>query len=287
MYTRKGLKKFFILSFTGLCCSLGLTFSAKEVASQSGTQAAQYHPVADAPRTPDGKPNLNGIWQALNTADWDLRPHAAGPSPVVAMGAIGAEPPGMGVIDGDDIPYQPWAAAKRKENAAHWLTEDPEVKCFLPGVPRAAYLPHPFQIVQTPKYILMAYEYASASRMIPIASKKEESPVDMWMGDSYGRWEGNTFVVDVTSFNDRTWFDHAGDFHSDALHVVERYTPMGRDVLMYEATIEDSKVFTRPWKISMPLYRHLEKNAQLLEFKCVEFVEEMMYGPLRKQPAAK
>ena len=203
------------------------------------------------------------------------------------MGAIGAEPPGMGVIDDDNIPYQPWAEAKRKENAAHWLAEDPEVKCFLPGIPRATYLPYPFQIVQTSKYVLMAYEYDSASRSIPIASKKEDSPVDTWMGDPYAHWEGDTLVVDVTSFNDRTWFDHAGDFHSDALHVVERYAPVGRDILMYEATIEDAKVFTRPWKISMPLYRHVEKNAQLLEFKCVEFAEELMYGPLRKQPATK
>jgi hypothetical protein len=266
-------------------CLLGLSLVVEETAGQSAAPAIASDSGRAIARTTDSKPNLNGIWQALNTADWDLRAHAAAPSPVVAMGAIGAEPPGMGVIDGDDIPYQPWAAAKQKENAAHWITADPEVKCYLPGIPRATYLPYPFQIVQTPKYVLIAYEYASASRSIPIASKKEESPVDTWMGDSYGRWEGNTLVVDVTSFNDQTWFDHAGDFHSEALHVVERYTPMGRDVLEYEATIEDSKVFTRPWKIRMPLYRHVEKNAQLLEFKCVEFVEEMMYGPLRKRPA--
>jgi hypothetical protein len=271
-----------------VCCVLYLPFSARQLASQTRAKVAEDRPAAyNGPRTPDGKPDLNGIWQALNTADWDLRPHSAGPSPVVAMGAIGAEPPGMGVLEDNDIPYLPLAAAKQKENAANWITLDPDVKCFLPGIPRATYLPYPFQIVQTPKYVLIAYEYASASRSIPIASKKEDSPVDTWMGDSYGRWEGNTFVVDVSSFNDRTWFDHAGDFHSDALHVVERYTPVNRNVLMYEATIEDSKIFTRPWKISMPLYRHVEKNAQLLEFKCVEFAEELMYGPLRKQPASK
>jgi hypothetical protein len=243
-------------------------------------------PVAySGPRASDGKPDLNGIWQTLNTADWDLRAHAAGPSPVPALGAAGAEPPGLSVIEGGEIPYQPWAAAKKKENGEHWLTADPEIKCYLPGVPRATYQPYPFQIVQTPRYVLIAYEFAGASRSIPIAPKKEEAPVDSWMGDSYGRWDGDTLVVDVSSFTEQTWFDRAGDFHSDALHVVERYTPVSRDVLMYEAAIEDPKVFTRPWKISMPLYRHVEKNAQLLEFKCVEFVEELMYGPLRKKAA--
>jgi len=244
--------------------------------------AAGQAPAYKAPRTADGKPNLNGIWQALNTANWDLQAHAARPSPVLALGAAGAVPAGLGVVEGNEIPYQPWAAAKKKENAANWLTADPEVKCFLPGVPRATYMGFPFQIVQTPKIVLMAYEYANASRTIYIDSKAA-SPVDTWMGHSLGRWEGDTLVVDVTSFNDQSWFDRAGNFHSDALHVVERYTPISPDALMYEATIEDPKVFTRPWKISMPLYRRLEKNAQLLEFKCVEFVEELMYGHLRKQ----
>jgi hypothetical protein len=237
------------------------------------------------PRTPDGKPNLNGIWQALNTANWDLEPHHARPSPMLAFGAAGAVPPGPGVVEGDEIPYQPWAAAKKKENAANWLTADPEVKCYLPGVPRATYMPFPFQIVQTPNTIVIAYEYANASRVIPIANEKEESPADMWMGDSLGRWDGDTLVVDVKSFNDRTWFDRAGNFHSEALHVIERYTPIDANAINYEATIEDPKVFTRPWKITMPLYRRLEKNAQLLEFKCVEFVEELMYGHLRKRSA--
>ena len=239
-------------------------------------------PESIAPRTPDGKPNLNGIWQVLNTANWDLEPHQAQPSAVLALGAAGAVPPGPGVVEGNEIPYQPWAAAKKKENGANWLTADPEVKCYLPGVPRATYMPFPFQIVQTAKTVVMAYEYANASRMIPIANEKEKSPAEMWMGDSLGHWDGDTLVVDVKSFNDRTWFDRAGNFHSNALHVIERYTPIDANAIGYEATIEDEKVFTRPWKISMPLYRHLEKNAQVIEFKCVEFVEELMYGHLRK-----
>ena len=239
-------------------------------------------PASREPRTPDGKPNLNGIWQALNTANWDLEPHQAQPSPVLALGAVGAVPPGPGVVEGNEIPYQPWAAAKKKENYTNRLKLDPEIRCYLPGVPRATYMPYPFQMFQTAKQMVIAYEYANASRVIPIANEKEESPADMWMGDSIGRWEGDTLVVDVKSFNDRTWFDRAGNFHSNALHVIERYTPIDAHVMNYEATIEDPKVFTRPWKISMPLYRHVAKNAQLIEFKCVEFVEELMYGHLRK-----
>ncbi len=248
------------------------------------TAAAQARPYK-APRTADGKPDLSGIWQALGTAHWDIEGHAARPGPVVALGAAGAVPAGLGVVEGGEIPYQPWAAAKKKENAGNWLAADPEIKCYLPGVPRATYMPFPFQIVQTPKSILMTYEFASASRVIHMDKPGFESPFDTWMGHSRGRWKGETLVVDVTSFNDQTWFDRAGNFHSDALHVVELYTAIRPDALLYEVTIEDPKVFTRPWKMSMPLYRRLEKNVQLLEFKCVEFVEELMYGPLRKKLA--
>jgi hypothetical protein len=251
----------------------------------SGSPAAGQASGYKAPRTPDGKPNLNGIWQANNTANYDIQPHAAKPSPVLSMGAAGAIPGGLGVVEGDEIPYKPEALAKKKQNAEKWLTLDPEVKCYLPGVPRATYMPFPFQIVQTPKAILMAYEFASASRVIDMSGQPVESPVDSWMGYSSGKWEGETLVVDVTGFNDSTWFDRAGNFHSEQLHVVERYTAISRDALQYEATIEDPQTFTKPWKISMPLYRRLEKNAALLEFKCVEFVEELMYGHLRKQPS--
>jgi hypothetical protein len=195
--------------------------------------AASSAQTYKAPRTVDGKPNLNGIWQAMNTADWDLEGHAAAAGPVASLGAVFARPPGLGVVDGDEIPYLPAALAKKKANQADWVKLDPEVKCYLPGVPRATYLPYPF----------------------------------------------------LTSLMDTTWFDHAGNYHSDALHVVERFTPRSADTLNYEATIEDPKVFSRPWKISMPLYRHVEKNDRLLEYKCVEFAEEIIYGPLRKKPA--
>jgi hypothetical protein len=239
--------------------------------------------VYKAPRTAAGRPDLNGIWQALNTADWDLQAHAAAAGPVPSLAADFAIPPGPGVVDGNEIPYLPAMVEKKKQNFARRFSADPELKCFLPGVPRATYMQYPFQIVQSQKTILISYEYAGAVRSIDMG-KPGPAPIDSWMGWSVGHWEGDALVVDVTGLNDKTWFDRAGNFHSDALHVVERYTPRSSDTLMYEATIEDPKVFSRPWKISMPLYRHVEKNAQLLEFKCVEFAEELIYGPLRKQP---
>jgi len=220
----------------------------------------------------------------MNTADWDLQGHAAAKGPVPALGAVFAVPPGLGVVEGDEIPYLPAAATREKENQVNWVKLDPEVKCYLPGVPRAAYLPYPFQIVQGPQNIMIAYEYASAVRIVNMGAPTK-SPGDSWMGWSNGHWEGETLVIDVTSMNDQTWFDHAGNFHSDALHVVERYTPRSADTLMYEATIEDPRTFSRPWKISMPLYRRVDKNARIMEYKCVEFAEELMYGPLSKKPS--
>jgi hypothetical protein len=238
---------------------------------------------SNIPRTADGHPDLNGIWQAMNTAEWDLEPHTAHAGVMIMPGAEGAEPPGIGVVEGGDIPYLPAALAKKKENFANRLKLDPEVKCFLPGVPRANYMPFPFQIVQSSDPILISYEYDGAVRTI-FMHNPGEAPIDSWMGWSAGHWDGDTLVVDVTGMNDQTWFDRVGDFHSEMLHVTERYTMVSPNIINYEATIEDPMTFSRPWKISMPLYRHVEKNAQLLEFKCVPFVEELMYGNLRKHP---
>jgi len=246
---------------------------------------------------PDGKPDLNGIWQALNEANYDIELHMArpalatrpgpyGPVPaaqVLALGAVGAVPPGPGVVEGGELPYKSEALVQRNQNRENWLAADPEIKCYLPGVPRATYMPYPFQIFQSNQAIFIAYEYAGAVRNIYLKDPGRP-PVDSWMGQSAGHWEGETLVVDVTGFNDQTWFDRAGNFHSDALHIVERYTRTGPDVIQYEATIDDPKVFTRPWKMSMPLYRRQEKNAQLMDFKCVEFVEELIYGKFRKTP---
>jgi hypothetical protein len=248
------------------------------------TFAGQAPAAYRAPRTPDGKPNFNGIWQAMNTANWDVEAHAAGPSLVRELGAIAAVPGGLGIVEGGEIPYRPEALAKKKQNQANRLKLDPEIKCYLPGVPRGMYMPFPFQIIMSQKHIMIISEYASAVRTIYM-SNQTEAPADSWMGWSNGRWEGETLVVDTKGFNDLSWFDRAGNFHSDELHVVERITARSPETLNYEATIEDPKVFTRPWKISMPLYRHVEKNAQLMEFRCVEFVEDLIYGHLRKQPA--
>jgi hypothetical protein len=274
---------------TSIVLALAVGAACAWLASVSALQAPppiQRRPPAAAgyraPRAADGHADLNGIWQAMNTAHWDIQDHAARQGPVVALGAAFSIPAGSGVVEGNELPYQPWAAQKKKENAASWQTLDPEVKCYLPGVPRATYLPYPFQIVQSRNTILMAYEFASASRIVHM-SDVGEAPIDSWMGWSRGRWDGDTLVVDVTGFNDQTWFDRAGNFHSEALHVVERFTRTGPDHLIYEATIEDPKVFTRPWKMSMPLYRRIEKNPQLFEYKCVEFVEELMYGDLKKK----
>ena len=212
-------------------------------------------------RTPDGKPDLSGIWQAVTTASWNIQAHAAEKD----------VPAGLGIVEGNDIPYQPWAAAKRQENYATRATADPERRCYLPGVPRIMYMPYPFQIFQTAQHVAMTFEYTHVVRRIFMNSAHAPGPIEWYMGDSRGRWEGDTLVVDVVHFTEKTWFDRAGNFHSPALHVVERYTPMGPNHIQYEATIEDPKVFTRPWKISFPLYRRLEQNLRILEYECYAF----------------
>jgi hypothetical protein len=245
-------------------------------------QQPAARPAYRAPRAPDGHPNLNGIWQAINTANWDIEAHSAGPSLARDLGAAFAVPAGLGVVEGGELPYKPEALAKKKENYANRLKLDPEIKCYLPGVPRATYQGFPFQIIQGQEHVMLVHEFAGAVRTVYMANQIE-APADSWMGWSNGKWDGESLVVDTRGFNDLSWFDRAGNFHSDALHVVERFTPRSADTLMYEATIEDPNVFTRPWKMSMPLYRRVEPNAQLLEFRCVEFVEDLMYGHLRKQ----
>jgi hypothetical protein len=268
----------------GRFTSVLIVFAAISLAVASGAGQAPRAGGAGyrAPRTGDGRPNLNGIWQALNTANWDIESHAAAPGPTSELGAGYAIPGGLGVVEGE-IPYRPEALAKRKENFANRMKLDPENKCYLPGVPRATYMPFPFQILQSRQHIMIVHEFAGAVRTIYMDNHKE-APADSWMGWSNGRWEGETLVVDTTGFNGQTWFDRAGNFHSDALHVVERFTARSAETLMYEVTIEDPKTFTRPWKMSMPLYRRVERNAQLIEFRCVEFAEDLIYGHLRKKP---
>ena len=228
-------------------------------------------PVYAAPRMPGGEPNLQGIWQALNTAAWDIEDHGA---------RLGV-PAGLGVVEGGGIPYQPWALAQKQKNFESRATADPESKCYGPGVPRITYMPYPFQIVQSKAYVAIIYEYNHHQRFV---NMQGSHPVDIpeWLGDSRGRWEGDTLVVDSINFTDRTWFDRAGNFHSDALHVVERYTRTGPDHIQYEVTLEDPKVFTRPWTMRMPLYRRQEPLAQLLEYPCYENLLLEKFFPGRK-----
>ncbi|HEY7333576.1 MAG TPA: hypothetical protein VH639_01740 [Bryobacteraceae bacterium] len=235
------------------------------------------------PRMADGKPNFNGIWQSMNTANWDLEDHSAQVGPVVAAGAIGAEPAGLGIIEGaGTIPYKSEALKKRNENFKNRAKEDPEIKCYLPGVPRATYIPYPFQITQTNGDILINYSYDTATRVV-LMTKHRDAELDTWMGTNNGHWDGDTLVIDATGFNGRAWLDRAGNFAGDSLHVVERYRMLDANTIDYEATLEDPDTFTKPWKINFPLYRHREKNARLLQFQCVEFVEEFMYGDLSKK----
>jgi len=239
--------------------------------------------AADNPAKIGGKPNMNGIWQAVGSAYWNLEDHSAsGLSNFWQLGAIAAIPAGQSVVQGGTIPYKPEALAQREENRKGWPKTDPEAKCYMPGIPRATYMPFPFAIVQGDGDILFVYEFASANRIVHM-SNHQEPPVDSWMGWSNGRWEGDDLVIEVTGNNDQTWFDRAGNHHGVMLKVTERYKLVDKDHIQYEATIEDPETFERPWKISMPLYRRLDTNVQLLEFKCVEFSEELLYGDLVKK----
>jgi hypothetical protein len=268
--------------YKGLGRSILAAAATAIVLTLSHTPTAGQAPYR-APRTPDGKPNFNGIWQAVNEAYWDIEGHSAGPGRVLALGAADAIVPGLGIVVGGPLPYLPEAAAKKKEHFEKRLSLDPEIKCYLPGTPRAMYMPQPFQIIQGTDHIMMVFQYAGAVRTLYMKDHTE-APADSWMGWSNAKWEGEALVVDTTGFFGQTWFDRAGNFHSDAMHVVERITALGPDHLNYEATVEDPKVFSRPWKMNFPLYRRKEKGAQLLEFRCVEFAEELIYGHLKKQP---
>jgi hypothetical protein len=233
--------------------------SALIAAPQQGSAPRQA-----LPRTADGKPNFEGIWQAAGSAAADLEDHAARFN----------MPAGRSVVAGGEIPYQPWAAAKKSENFQNRQTADPLGKCYMPGVPRIMYLDFPFQIFQTSRAIAMTFEWSLDYRLIYTDGSKHLEDLDSWMGDSRGGWEGDTLVVDVTNHNDKTWLDMAGDFHSGALHVVERYRMTDPNTIQYEATIEDAKVFTKPWTINIPLHRRTDRD-RLFEYVCQAEAEEV------------
>ncbi|HEX4278889.1 MAG TPA: hypothetical protein VHZ74_26220 [Bryobacteraceae bacterium] len=220
--------------------------------SPAQTKASSYKPA----RLADGHPDLNGIWEVRGKVDANLEARVNGKGVIV-------DPP-----DGR-IPYKPEELAKKKQNEKNKATEDPVVKCQMPGVPRLAYVPYPFQIVESANQPVIAFlsQYVHTIRNINMGGEHLDG-LDLWMGDSRGHWDGDTLVIDVADFNDMTWFDEAGSQHSDALHVVERFTRTGPTTISYEATIEDPKVLTKPFRIAMPLMLHTEKNAQVLEYEC-------------------
>ncbi|HEY8519670.1 MAG TPA: hypothetical protein VIN61_06295 [Gammaproteobacteria bacterium] len=245
--------------------------------------ASAENVLTEFPRTADGRPDLSGVWQALNTAHWNLEPHVADYPVLPELGAQLAVPPGLGVVEGGKIPYLPEALAERDRRFANRLAEDPEGKCYLGGVPRSTYMPYPFQIFQGDRDVVIVYQFATGFRRVFVDNHRE-APLDSWMGWSNGHWEGDTFVVEVTGLNGQTWLDRAGNYVSENARIVERYTPIGPNHLRYEATIEDPTVFSRPWTIRMPLYRIVDDGFRLLEFKCEPFAEEKLYGHLRKRP---
>lgn len=235
----------------------------------------------------NGRPNFNGIWQAAGSAHWNLEDHSAEGLPAFwPLGSLAAIPAGRSVVVGGDIPYRPDALAKRDQNRAGWPKTDPEAACYLPGVPRATYMPYPFQIVQGDSDIIFVYSYASANRVVHFEDVRtlDEVPVDMWMGWSNGRWDGDTLVTEVIANDDRTWLDRAGNYHSNGMTVTEQFTLIDPNHIQYEATIDDPNVYMRPWTIALPLYRIIDENAELLEFKCVEFSENLLYGEYLLEP---
>ncbi|HSP68387.1 MAG TPA: hypothetical protein VLN48_11710 [Bryobacteraceae bacterium] len=256
------------MSTTRLAAIAAIILTSALVATAQSTPA----PRETLPRTADGKPNLEGIWQASSTAAADLQDHAAGYNMLA----------GQSVVVGSEIPYQAWAAAKKAENFQNRLKADPLTQCYIPGVPRIMYLEFPFQIFQTQQAVAMAFEWSLDYRLIHTNGSPHPADLESWMGDSRGRWEGDTLVVDVSNYNDKTWFDMAGDFHSDALHVVERYRMTGRDTIQYQATIEDAKVFTRPWTINILLHRRSDRQ-RLFEYVCQAEAEEANGAFMREE----
>jgi hypothetical protein len=218
------------------------------------------------PRTSEGKPDFSGFWQVLNSANWDIEPHNARPG----------TPPGLGIVVDGPLPYRPDALGRRRENWRNRAKQDVDVKCFLPGVPRILYEPYPFMIDQTPTQLMMVFEYANAKRNIYFNTPHPKGPLDFWMGDSRGKWDGDTLVVDATYFNADPWLDRSGNYHSEDLHVVERYQFLTPDHIQYTASLEDPKVFTRPFNISMVLYRHKEANFTILDNECYAFGDRDM-----------
>jgi hypothetical protein len=232
-----------------------------------------------------GHPNFNGIWQALNTAYWNLEAHSVqpfskDPEEFWQLGAIAVIPAGKSVLKGGGaIPYLPAALKTRDENRSKWPQADPEAKCYMLGVPRVTYQPFPFQIFQGNGDLLMVYPFAATNRVIHMTDHSE-APVDSWMGKSDGSWEGDVLVVTTTAENGKSWLDRAGNFATNQLKVTERFKLLDGNHIWYEATLQDPQTFSRPWTIEMPLYRLIDNNEQLLEHKCVPYADHLLYHDL-------
>ena len=294
---RMSLRRSTVLTALG-----GAAIGAALTVMVTGTATtAQPQMPPRAAEMPDGRPNFNGVWQALNEAHWDLEAHEPLPAwvtqegaypyeyarvpaaPFVALGAAAGVPGSMGVVGGEGrIPYTPEALAIKQENREHWIDRDPELKCYLPGIPRAMYMPYPFQIVQGTNKIHMTFAFSNAARVVHL-DDVARPPDYTYMGHSVGRWDGNTLVVTVDYFNGKTWLDRAGNHHSEALELEERFTPLSSDALWYEVTLTDPNTYTEPWTFAMPLYRRLEPTATVLDYPCIEFSEEFMYGHVRRE----
>lgn len=227
--------------------------------AQSKPAQAKPHAQADIPRTTACKPDFSGVWQSLAGADYGIEPHLA----------TKEGPPGAGIVEGNAIPYTAAALEQRAKNYAARATADPRLKCFTLGTPRGLYYNEPFQILQRPRDLTLLFEFGHPVRTINTnGTEHPDGHIDFWLGDSRGHWEGDTLVVDVTDFNGETWLDRLGDFNSDELHLVERWSFVNRDTIRYRATFEDPKVYTRPWTLEVLLYRRLEPNVQIIENYC-------------------
>jgi hypothetical protein len=230
-----------------------------------------------APRTPDGAPDLRGIWEVQETINWGLEGHSR-QGDVAASKSVVVDP------KTGKIPYRADFAEKRKKLAAALPTADPQAKCYMAGVPRAAYTPSPFQIFQSADTVVIVYQDVHTFRSIPTDGRPHLDGVDFWMGDSRGRWEGETLVVDVSDLNDQTWLDRTGTFHSDKLHVVERYTRTAANAILYQATIEDPDVFTAPWTIQLTLRRKTAPGTRIVEDECYEDQRGGLYHTAASTP---
>jgi hypothetical protein len=250
-----------------------LVLSPAAIRGQGGTARKAAEKAAPVVRLPDGKPDMQGYWETGNFfSAFDLETHERAEFGVPAGKGVVVDP-----ADGK-IPYQPWALEKKKDLSEHHLFEDPQAHCYLSGVPRQMYTPFGFQILQPRGHVVMLYEAFHSYRIIPLDSRPHiPDAIRLFEGDSRGHWEGNSLVVDVTNQNPGTWFDMAANFHSDALHVVERFTPVDANTINYEATIDDAKVFTRPWKIAFPLVRNKETNYEQMEYACVEGEKDLQH----------